>query len=86
MRRPETPRDMTEWKNLLSQAARWLRQVWDKEIGRSQWVSENQLYQLLRRHLKPILVAQHARPVWIKPQHMDAYIPDALIAVEFMGE
>lgn len=84
--RPQTPRDMSEWKELLGQAARCLRQVWDKEIGKSQWVSENQLFQLLRRHLKPLLVEQHARPVWIEPQHLDVYIPDASIAVEFMGE
>lgn len=84
--RPKTPRDMSEWKNFLTQAAYWLRRVWDKEIGKSQWVSENQLFQLLRRHLKPFLVEQHARPVWIEPQHLDVYIPAASIAVEFMGE
>ncbi len=84
--RPQTPRDMTEWKELLDQAAHWLRRIWDKEIGRTQWVSENQLFQLLRRHLKPFTVEQHARPVWIEPQHLDIYIPDVSIAVEFMGE
>lgn len=84
--RPKTPRDMSEWKELLAGAALWLRQIWDKEIGRTQWVSENQLFQLLRRHLTPFLVEQHARPVWIDPQHLDIYIPDASIAVEFMGE
>jgi hypothetical protein len=86
IKRPETPRDMNEWKDLLGQAARWLRQAWDEEIGKSQWVSENQLFQLLRRHLKSFRVEQHARPVWIEPQHLDVYIPDVSIAVEFMGE
>ncbi|MBK1831890.1 hypothetical protein JIN77_14235 [Verrucomicrobiaceae bacterium R5-34] len=84
--RPKTARDMIEWKDLLGHAARWLRKVWDKEIGKSQWVSENQLFQLLRRHLQPVFVEQHARPVWIKPQHLDVYIPEASLAVEFMGE
>ncbi len=84
--RPATPRDMIEWKDLLSKAARWLCKIWDREIGVSQWVSENQLYQLLKRQLKPILVEQHARPIWIEPQHLDVFIPEASVAVEFMGE
>lgn len=83
---PNNPRDMDEWKSFLNQAAHWLRTAWDKEIGKSQWVSENQLFQLLRRHLKSVLVEQHARPIWVEPQHLDVYIPAASTAVEFMGE
>jgi hypothetical protein len=82
---PETPRNMAEWGDLLNAAAKWLQTRWKREIGATAWVSENQLYQLLKRQLKGMVVQQHAQPTWISPQHLDVYIPEAAIAVEYMG-
>jgi hypothetical protein len=82
---PETPQNMSEWGEMLNLAAKWLQTRWKREIGLTAWVSENQLYQLLKRQLKGIQVLQHAQPTWISPQHLDVYIPDVSIAVEFMG-
>ena len=31
-------------------------------------------------------VIQHARPTWIEPQHLDVYVPEAGVAVEYMGQ
>lgn len=81
----ETPRDMSEWGEMLNLAAKWLQTRWKREIGLTAWVSENQLYQFLKRQLKGIQVLQHAQPTWISPQHLDVFIPEASIAVEFMG-
>lgn len=83
--RPATPRDMAEWGRLLNSAAQWLRARWGREIGTTAWVSENQLYQLLKRQLKGVLVQQHARPTWVAPQHLDVYMPELSLAVEYMG-
>ena len=83
--RPETPRNMAEWGELLKLAAKWLQTRWKREIGSTAWVSENQLYQLLKRKLIGMEVQQHAQPTWISPQHLDVYIPDVSIAVEYMG-
>lgn len=82
---PETPRAMAEWNELLNLAAKWLQTKWKREIGSTGWVSENQLYQLLKRQLKGMLVQRHAQPTWICPQHLDVFIPEASIAVEYMG-
>jgi hypothetical protein len=82
---PDSPRNMGEWNGLLNQAAKWLQARWKREIGSTAWVSENQLYQLLKRQLKGTLVQQHARPAWIAPQHLDIFIPEVSIAVEYMG-
>ena len=82
---PETPRNMAEWSEMLNVAANWLRTRWKREIGSTAWVSENQLYQLLKRELKGMDVHQHAQPTWISPQHLDVFIPEAAIAVEYMG-
>lgn len=82
---PDSPRNMSEWGDLLNHAAKWLQARWKREIGSTAWVSENQLYQLLKRQLKGVQVQQHARPTWISPQHLDVFIPEVSVAVEYMG-
>ena len=82
---PESPRNMVEWNSLMAQALMWLERRWKSEIGKSLWIAENQLYQILRRLLKGIEVVQHARPTWLEPQHLDVFVPQAGIAVEYMG-
>ena len=82
---PETPRNMAEWGEMLNLAAKWLQARWKREIGSTAWVSENQLYQLLKRQLKGLQVEQHAHPTWISPQHLDVFISEVSIAVEYMG-
>lgn len=83
---PDSPRNMTEWNGLMADALMWLQRRWKREIGSSPWVAENQLYQILRRVLKGMEVVQHARPTWLEPQHLDVYVPQAGIAVEYMGQ
>lgn len=84
-RPPETPRNMSEWGEMLNLAAKWLQTRWKREIGSTAWVSENQLYQLLKRQLKGLQVQQHAQPTWISPQHLDVFMPEVSIVVEYMG-
>jgi hypothetical protein len=69
----------------MAEALMWLQRRWKREIGNSPWVAENQLYQILRRLLKKMEVIQHARPTWLEPQHLDVYVPQAGVAVEYMG-
>jgi len=82
---PESPRNITEWSSLITEAWTWLQRRWKREIGNSPWVTENQLYQILRRLLRGMEVVQHARPAWLEPQHLDVYVPLAGVAVEYMG-
>lgn len=83
---PDSPRNMTEWNCLMADALKWLQSRWKREIGNSPWITENQLYQILRRLLKGMEVIQHARPTWLEPQHLDVYVPQAGIAIEYMGK
>ena len=83
---PDFPRDSNKWHQRLNNAARWLEGHWRKEIGQSGWVSENTLFRILKRALKPLEVVQHASPIWLSPQHLDIFIPEIQVAVEYMGE
>jgi hypothetical protein len=85
LRPPDTPRNMTEWQELLNSAAKWLEARWKQEIGATSWISENQLYQILKRSLKRFRVVQHAQPTWLAPQHLDILIPEISVAIEYMG-
>ena len=85
-RPPESPRNMKEWDDLMNEARSWLQARWKREIANSPWITENQLYQILRRVLKGVEVLQHARPTWLEPQHLDVYVPEVGIAVEYMGQ
>ena len=50
------------------------------------WVSETHLFYQLKEALAEYHVQQYARPSWLGRQHLDIYIPDLSIAVEFQGE
>jgi hypothetical protein len=50
------------------------------------WISETELFQIVRDGLPGVRVQRHARPKWLAPQHLDVYLPDANIGIEFQGE
>jgi hypothetical protein len=49
------------------------------------WVSETELFCTVRAAFPNTRVLQHARPEWLSPQHLDVYLPEFSIAVEFQG-
>lgn len=83
---PESPREMNEWKLLIKSAYSWLEKEWSKEIGISPWISENKMYQMIKRIFKPKEVIQHAQPIWLAPQHLDVFIPEISVAFEYQGK
>ena len=48
------------------------------------WVSEMQLYNLVKTVFAE--VQHHATPEWIKPQHLDVYVPPKKLAFEYQGQ
>lgn len=54
-------------------------------IGKA-WVSENKLYEQVKRQFRGMKVIQHARYKFLGKQHLDIFIPELKIAVEFQGE
>ena len=72
-------------KSLLREAENLLRE--QRELPRigEGWISETKLYQEIKNHFKNTAVVQHARPEWLKPQHLDVFLPIHNIAIEFQG-
>jgi hypothetical protein len=50
------------------------------------WISETELFELVRRSFADKRVVKHARPRWLSPQHLDVYIEGANVAIEFQGQ
>lgn len=78
-------RKLNAWKHMSKGATFWLNEEWVKEISISPWVSENLLYSILKEKFSSTEVIQHANPAWLSPQHLDIYIPEYALAIEYMG-
>jgi len=83
---PHSPREMIEWAELLKDLHRWITKCWSNEIGIERWKSERSLFDIVRKHFKGFDVLRHARPIWLEPQHLDIFLPELSLAIEYMGE
>jgi hypothetical protein len=83
---PDTPRSMAEWGSLVDAAHAWLEERWAEEIGISPWRSETQLFGMLKKAFSAYQVERHAQPIWLAPQHLDIFVPEISLAVEYMGQ
>jgi hypothetical protein len=49
------------------------------------WISETELYYNLKNEFSNYNVIHHGRPKWLDRQHLDIYIEDLNIGIEYMG-
>ena len=49
------------------------------------WIGETELYYNIKAAFTNHEVQQHARPAWLHNQHLDIYIPDLHVAIEYQG-
>lgn len=49
------------------------------------WVAETALYKRIKAEFSKIEIIHHGRPLFLKPQEYDIWIPDHYIAVEYQG-
>ncbi len=49
------------------------------------WVSETDLFQKIKNHYNTLKVLQHGKPKWLKRQHVDIWLPEYKVGVEFHG-
>jgi hypothetical protein len=49
------------------------------------WISETELYHLLKSEFPDTQVVQHASPAWLGQQHLDVFFPEHGIALEYQG-
>lgn len=49
------------------------------------WVAETALFYEIKREFQGEAVVQHGRPAWLGRQHLDVFLPDRLVAIEYQG-
>lgn len=72
-------------KLLLREAENAVREkVGIPRVGEG-WVAETALYQSIQMAFPETRVVQHGRPTWIGRQHLDVWLPEWRLAIEFHG-
>ena len=79
---------------VIENRAKWLFREAENKLRRDAgvpevgdgWLSETELFQLIRGAFPDTRVVRHARPSWLVPQHLDVYLPRENVAIEFQGE
>ena len=69
----------------LHSSYEYLKQRWLAARQSERWVNEAMLGKALVALFGGEKVKQHARPVWLSPQHLDFFVEDMGFAVEYMG-
>lgn len=78
-----------EFSKFVVQTARDSENELRKEIGfpaiGEGWISETELYYKIKKWFKDYKVVHHAHPIWLGRQHLDIFIPELKLAIEYQG-
>lgn len=69
----------------MARAYLFLRERFNQMRRDERWVNEAQLGDALATLFGKTDVQRHARPLWLSPQHLDYFLPQYALAVEYMG-
>ncbi len=50
------------------------------------WISETKLFYLAKEKFSSFRVIQHGKPKWLGKQHLDIYIPELNLGIEYQGK
>jgi hypothetical protein len=73
-------------REIIQDAEIAIRETLDLPKGGEKWVSEKEMYEIIRAHADGCILLRHASPKWLAPQHLDVFIPELKLAFEYMGE
>lgn len=80
------PRRLTGYVSLCDEVVGILEVAWVRDFERVRWKSEEGAYLTLKALLPGTTILRHAMPIWLSPQHLDIFLPELGIAIEYMGE
>jgi hypothetical protein len=82
----DVSKDCAEWVSaVLRTSANLLRdEMGVPRIGEG-WVSETELFNLVKQAFPDVEVQHHGRPKWLGRQHFDIWLPKLRVAIEYHG-
>lgn len=75
-----------EFGRLLRESENIIREQRELPKVGEGWISETELYYLIKEAFPKEKIIQHGRPSWLKPQHLDVYFPKKNIGLEYQGD
>jgi hypothetical protein len=72
--------------DFLRSAYLFLMQKYDEVKKEQRWKNEALLAAAIKSLFGGENVEQHAQPIWLTPQHLDIYLPEYKLAIEYMGK
>jgi len=92
VRKDGTAKDNLVFESIRHRASELLREaenlyrsnIGAKQVGES-WISETELYYLIKSKFNSYKVIHHGRPEFLGRQHLDIWIPELKIGIEYHG-
>lgn len=80
------PRRLPAYGALCDEIIDVLEAAWERDFNKIRWKAEEAAYLTLKLLLPDAVIERHARPSWLSPQHLDIFLPEYGVAVEYQGE
>jgi len=77
---------ISQFKIILRNSENILRSERNIPLIGEGWISETDLYYKIKEEFKQYRVIHHARPHWLGRQHLDIYIKELNIGIEYQGK
>jgi len=74
------------YEEFLREAYLFLERKYKEAQCEQRWKSEGLLFTAISSLFGNDSVQQHASPIWLSPQHLDIYLPQIKLAIEYMGK
>jgi hypothetical protein len=79
------PRVIEIVRTLFAQAENVVRERFNiPKIGEG-WISETELFYNIKEYFKKFSIVHHGKPKWLGKQHLDIFIPELNIGIEYQG-
>lgn len=70
----------------LRSAFLFLEEKYEEAKSQQRWKTEEKLATAIKSLFGKEHIQQHASPIWLSPQHLDIYLPECKLAIEYMGK
>lgn len=80
------PRRLPAYGALCDEIVAALNAAWARDFNEIRWKAEEGAFLTLKAFLPEAEIIRHARPTWLAPQHLDIFLPEFGVAIEYQGE
>lgn len=80
------PRRLPAYGALCHEIIGVIEAAWERDFKEVRGKAEEAAFVTIKLLLPDAVIERHARPSWMSPQHLDIFLPEYGIAIEYQGE